>query len=234
MNVKNEFSKHANDYNSYNIIQQIVAKALVREMKSKSKKILELGCGSGQVYNYIDWEITQYDAVDFSRQMCDLHPRGKNLNIHCMSFDSEEFFEFTKNKEYDMVLSSSALQWSQNLSKITQALSKITKEINAVLFTSNTFKTIQEITNKTSPILSSSEIQEAFDKYFETTFETINYNLKFDSKKQLFDYIKNSGVSGNSNELSFKEAKNLYKNYALDYLEFEVMFVKAFSKSYSS
>jgi malonyl-CoA O-methyltransferase len=47
-----------------------------------------------------------------------------------------------------MVISSSALQWSNDLKKIVKELSKITNEINVVLFTSNTFKTIQNITNQ--------------------------------------------------------------------------------------
>ena len=53
MSVKNEFSKHANSYNSYNIIQQLAAKALVRDIAITPKRILELGCGSGQIYKYI-------------------------------------------------------------------------------------------------------------------------------------------------------------------------------------
>lgn len=231
MNVKNEFSKYANEYNSHNIIQQIVAKALVREIKEKPKNILELGCGSGQVFKHIDWEIEQYDAVDFSDEMCTLHPKEKNLSVYCMSFEDEKFFEFIQDKKYDLILSSSALQWSTDLPKVVNALKNCSDEINAVLFTSNTFKTIQHITNKPSPILSKDQIKYAFSKYCDCTFEVINYNLKFDSKKDLFNYIKNSGVSGNTNSLSFKDAKHLYKEYKLDYLEFEVIFVKAFSKS---
>ncbi len=231
MNVKKEFSKHANDYNSYNIIQQIVAKALVREIVGQPQRILELGCGSGQVFKHISWQLSQYDAIDFSQSMCDLHPAAPNLNTYCMSFDDEDFFSFLKDKRYDLVLSSSALQWSQDLTKIAQTLSLVTKEVNAVLFTSNTFKSIHDITQKPSPILSKEQITKAFESSFDCRFETLNYNLKFDSKKDLFDYIKNSGVSGNSNELPFKEAKNLYKKYQLDYLEFEVIFIKAFSKS---
>ena len=231
MNVKKEFSKHANDYNSYNIIQQIVAKALVREIVGHPLRILELGCGSGQVFKCISWQPIQYDAIDFSQNMCDLHPTAPNLNTYCMSFDDDHFFSFLKEKKYDLVLSSSALQWSQNLSKIVHALSMVSKEVNAVLFTSNTFKSIQDITQRPSPILSKEEITNAFESSFNCTFETINYNLKFDSKKELFNYIKNSGVSGNSNSLSFQDAKKLYKEYKLDYLEFEVIFVKAFSRS---
>ncbi|MFY9082866.1 methyltransferase, partial [Aliarcobacter butzleri] len=64
MQVKNQFSKYANEYKTHNIIQQIVAKSLVRELKSKPKRILELGCGSGQVFSNIFWEIEFYKAID--------------------------------------------------------------------------------------------------------------------------------------------------------------------------
>lgn len=229
MQEKNQFSKYAKEYKSYNIIQQICAKSLVRELKSKPKRILELGCGSGQIFSNINWEFNKYLAIDGSKQMCELHPKAKNLSVKCLNFDSVQFFKEIKKESFDMVLSSSALQWSNDLKKIVEALSKITKEINAVLFTSNTFKTIQNITNSKSPILDEQSIKEAFSKYFLCEFEKISYNLEFEDKKSLFDYIKKSGVSG-SNELSFEKAKKLYKEYSLNYLEFEVIFVKTISK----
>lgn len=230
MSVENQFSKYAKEYKNHNIIQQIVAKSLVRELKSKPKRILELGCGSGQVYNNISWEVDFYKAIDFSPSMCELHPRGENIEVKCFDFDTEEFLNEIENKHFDLVLSSSALQWSKNLSKIIKHLSLITKEINAVLFTSNTFKTIQKITKSKSPILDEDTIKEAFNKYYNCQFETIMYKLEFDNKKELFDYIKKSGVSGGNASLDFKEAKKLYKEYNLNYLEFEVIFVKTISK----
>uniref|UniRef100_UPI0040486571 methyltransferase n=1 Tax=Aliarcobacter sp. TaxID=2321116 RepID=UPI0040486571 len=230
MSVKNQFSKYAKEYKNHNIIQQIVAKSLIRELKSKPKKILELGCGSGQVYNHISWEVDFYKAIDFSPSMCELHPRAKNIEVKCFDFDTEEFLNEIKNSNFDLVLSSSALQWSKDLSKIIKHLSFITKEINAVLFTSNTFKTIQEITKSKSPILDEDSIKDAFNKYYNCEFETIMYKLEFDNKKDLFDYIKKSGVSGGNASLDFKEAKKLYREYNLNYLEFEVIFVKTISK----
>ena len=230
MSVKNQFSKYAKDYKNHNIIQQIVAKSLVRELKTKPKRILELGCGSGQVYNHISWDLDFYKAIDFSASMCELHPRAKNVEIKCFDFDTQEFLNDIKNDTYDVVLSSSALQWSKDLLKIIKQLSLITKEINAVLFTSNTFKTIQDITKTKSPILDEQSIKEAFSKYFSCEFETIMYKLEFDNKKDLFDYIKKSGVSGANASLDFKHAKKLYKEYNINYLEFEVIFVKTISK----
>ena len=230
MSIKNEFSKHANEYNNHNIIQQIIAKSLVRELKSKPKRILELGCGSGQVFSNITWPIEFYKAIDFSPEMCQLHPRNSNIEVKCFDFDTEDFLEEIKNDSYDIVVSSSALQWSKDLDKIIKKLSLITNEINAVLFTSNTFKTIQTITNTKSPILEENDIKKAFSNHFNCEFETIMYKLEFENKKDLFDYIKKSGVSGGSNSLDFKSAKKLYKEYKLNYLEFEVIFVKTVSK----
>ena len=230
LSVKNQFSKYAKEYKNHNIIQQIVAKSLVRELKFQPKKILELGCGSGQVFNHISWELEFYKAIDFSASMCELHPKAKNIEVKCFDFDTQEFLDEIKDNYYDIVLSSSALQWSKDLSKIIKHLSFITNEINAVLFTSNTFKKIQEITNTKSPILDEISIKEAFLKYFSCEFETILYKLEFDNKKDLFDYIKKSGVSGGNASLDFTDAKKLYKDYDLNYLEFEVIFVKTISK----
>ena len=230
MSVKNEFSKYANQYNSYNIIQQIIAKSLVRDINTKPKRILELGCGSGQIIKYISWDYDYYKAIDFSQNMCDLHPKSQNIDVKCFDFDDDAFFKDIENDSYDLVLSASALQWSKDLKRIVKTLSNISSSINTVLFTSNTFKTIQNITNKKSPILDEETIKESFSQYCDCEFETISYKLEFDNKKDLFDYIKKSGVSGGK-ALSFKDAKKLYKEYSLNYLEFEVIFIKAFSKS---
>ncbi|MEA3499369.1 MAG: methyltransferase domain-containing protein [Campylobacterota bacterium] len=223
--IKNQFSKYANEYNSNNIIQQIVSKALVREIVDKPKRILELGCGSGQVFKNIDFKYDYYKAIDFSQVMCDIHPTAQNLEIVCLDFDSEEFFYNIKDEKYDLILSSSALQWSKNLPKIIKALSKISNTVNMVLFTSNTFKTIFELTNRISPILELETIKNSFTPFYNCDFEVLNYKLEFDNKKELFSYIKNSGVSGETNSLSFKDAKYLYKNYDKNYLEFEVVFI---------
>jgi len=229
LSVKNQFSKYAKEYKNHNIIQQIVAKSLVRELKFQPKRILELGCGSGQVFNHISWEVEFYKAIDASASMCELHPKSVNIEVKCLNFDTQDFINEIRNDSYDIVLSSSALQWSNDLSKIVQHLSYITKEINAVLFTSNTFKTIQEITKTKSPILDEDSIKEAFLKFFNCEFETILYKLEFDNKKDLFDYIKKSGGSGEKS-LSYSDSKKLYKEYPYNYLEFEVIFVKTISK----
>ena len=224
--INYQFSTHAKEYDRYNIIQQIVSKALVRELDFQPKRILELGCGSGSVFKNIDFDFEYYKAIDFSQTMCNIHPKHKNLDIVCLDFDSNEFEQNIKDdKSYDIVFSSSALQWSKNLEKIVEIVSKKSSKISMVLFTSNTFKTIFKLTNTTSPILDTDTIKKSFDKYYRCNYEILNYKIEFNSKKELFDYIKKSGVSGGES-LNFKTAKKLYKEYNLSYLEFEVIFIK--------
>ncbi len=149
--------------------------------------------------------------------MCELHPKGEKIKVECHDFDNISFHNSIKDEKFDIVISSSALQWSNDLGKILKRLTSITNEINVALFTSNTFKTIQDITKTKSPILTLEEIKTAFNKYCSCEFEVYNYNLEFDNKKELFDYIKKSGVSGSSNKLSYKDSKLLLKEYDLNY-----------------
>ncbi|MEA3314717.1 MAG: methyltransferase [Campylobacterota bacterium] len=225
-NINKQFSQYANEYNNHNIIQQIVSKALVRDIDNNPKRILELGCGSGQIFKNIDFNYDYYKAIDFSRSMCDIHPKASNLDIFCLDFDDNSFIKNIENEKYDMVISSSALQWSKNLDKIIYTLSKISNNINMALFTLNTFQTIFKLTDTKSPILDEFYIKKVFSKYYNCIFEIINYKLEFENKKKMFEYIKKSGVSGETNKLSFQKAKYLYKNYDLNYLEFEVIFIK--------
>ncbi len=225
MTAQNHFTKYAKLYDNNNIIQRIVSKALVREVNFKAKNILELGCGSGQIYRQINWEIDNYTAVDFSSTMCNLHPKGDNIEVKCYDFDSYEFFDYINNKKFDLVLSSAALQWSSNINKLLNVISKITNNFHCVLFTSNTFKSIYEITKQEAKILCIEDIKKAFSIY-DFEFEIFNYNLEFQNKKEMYQYIKNSGVQGDGS-LSFKQAKNLYMKYDLNYLEFEVVFIKS-------
>ena len=41
----------------------------------------------------------------------------------------------------------------------------------------------------------------------------------------MFKYIKGSGVSGSRKVLDYKQSKRLFREYPLDYLEFEVVFI---------
>jgi malonyl-CoA O-methyltransferase len=111
-------------------------------------------------------------------------------------------------------------------------LSEIAKKASRAylaIFTSNTFKTLHETAQISSPIYPEAVLRETIKRYYHAEFELKKYKLHFESVREMFNYIKKSGVSGGEKQLSYQQTKQLMKQYPLDYLEFEVLFVRATS-----
>lgn len=225
MNINKEFSKYATHYGRYNIIQEQVAVKLLSHVKGTPKRILDLGCGSGALIKKIDWLYEQFVGVDFAEGMLELHP--KSLRIECMhgDFNDPKLYEQLKEKEFDYILSSSALQWTNDLDQVMTNIQQLHTPVSLAIFTSGTFSTLHK-TASLKPILrSKEEVYELQKKYFNVHFEVVKYKLEFENIREMFQYIKKSGVSGSRKELSYKETKALMNEYPLNYLEFEVVFI---------
>jgi len=82
------------------------------------------------------------------------------------------------------------------------------------IFTANTFKTLNKTAGLKPLLRSRKEI-----------VEIVEYKLEFESVRDIFRYIKKSGVSGSRRLLSYKETKRLMQEYPFNYLEFEVAFI---------
>ena len=63
------------------------------------------------------------------------------------------------------------------------------------------------------------------EDHFGASTETVRFSLGFDDVREMFRYIKRSGVSGKRNIMTYKETKRLMEAYPLDHLEFEVVFI---------
>ncbi len=86
-------------------------------------------------------------------------------------------------------------------------------------------KTLSFISSAKRPVETS--VDRVSHAYFNAVFEIVQYKLEFDSTREMFRYIKKSGVSGSRNVLDYKETKKLMKEYPLNYLEFEVAFIRS-------
>ncbi len=232
MSVKEEFSKYSNSYEDCSIVQKFACSHLFSHVKSyKFQNILELGCGTGQFFELVNWQFRNYTAVDFSQEMCDVHPKAQNLNVKCLDFDTKEFADLLERNKYDIIVAPSSLQWSKDFDRITKLCFGSSSNIAFAIFTSNTFKTIHSICEVVSPIKDAKYFKDIISKYFNAKFEIVSYKIEFESRREMFDYIKKSGVSGGEKVLDFKIAKKLYKEYPFNYLEFEVLYITSFSKS---
>jgi len=237
MNVIQEFSRFANLYETHNIIQLQVAKKLVCMIEHKDyKRIIDIGCGSGSIYkNIIENSIKfeEFVVADLSEEMLDIHPSSNKIKKISFDFNDIKSFEDIKDKKYDIVISSSALQWSQNLDMTLKEISRLSNKFYFAFFTSNTFKTLHKTTKLKSPIYTKEFIENHINRYYITSFEVINYQLDFNSVYDMLRYIKRSGVSGGKKQLSYKEIKRVIADYPLDYLEFEVLFIKGVAQDQS-
>lgn len=230
--VVQEFSRFAHQYNNYNMIQSRVASELVEKLPSFTySNVIDIGCGSGEIFQNFQFRnisVTNFVALDSAKTMLDIHPNDQNILKVCSDFNADFFLKSLRLQKYDLVISSSALQWSRDLNFTIEKLSTLSEMFYGAIFTSGTFKTLHQTANILSPIYDNKKVQEIISKYYrDIRFELHHYNLEFNSVREMFQYIKQSGVSGGEKKLSYKQVKKLMEEYPLDYLEFEVLFIEA-------
>jgi malonyl-CoA O-methyltransferase len=232
--VVKEFSRYAHSYGEHNVIQSKVAQELVAMVpKQTYNTVIDVGCGRGALYSEFKKREINYKnfyALDYAEEMLKLHPDALNVIKWLSNFSEDNFLNNIPCDGDTLLLSSSALQWSTDLTTTLQSIARKVKKAYFAIFTANTFKQLQTFTALSSPIYSSEVLQEEINRYFQANYRVHTYALTFQNTKALFTYIKKSGVSGGNKRLTFKEAKRVITEYPLTYLEFEVLFVEATSK----
>lgn len=225
MKVSSEFSKYAKDYSSYNIIQEKVIQKLLLNFSLSPKRILDLGCGNGALVKSIDWEYEYLVGVDFAQGMLDLHPKSDSIECINGDFNDSGLFDTLKSYNFEHIFSASALQWSSSMEEVFKNISKLQTAVSLAVFTSGTFFTLNEVANLEPLLDDAKSIESLAHKYFDVDIELVQYKLAFESVRDMFRYIKKSGVSAGRNILSYKQTKELMNEYPLEYLEFEVIFI---------
>lgn len=220
-----EFSRYAAEYGSRNVIQRHVAEKLIASTPNQPKRIVDLGCGSGTLYSLIDWDIEHFIGVDFSASMLEHHPKASNVELILGDFNDPALFEKLRGERFDCIYSASALQWAEDLDRVIKSLASLNTPMSLAIFTAGTFKTLHECAGVTPLLRSSDEVIAIAEKYLDARFEVLHTTLEFDSVREMFRYIKRSGVSGGRRVLDFAQTKRLMETYPLNYLEFEVVFI---------
>lgn len=225
MKISEEFSKHASEYESHNIIQKKVINKLLDDMVSKPQFILDLGCGNGSLCKSITWDYEKFVGIDFAPAMLELHPKAKNIEVMYGDFNDKKLFESLKSYQFEHIFSASALQWSKDLDTLFSTLAGLNTKLSLAIFTSGTFKTLHTKAGIEPLLRDKEEVNRLQKKYFNANFEILEYKLEFESVRKMFRYIKRSGVSGSRNVLSYTQTKKLMREYSLSFLEFEIVFI---------
>jgi malonyl-CoA O-methyltransferase len=209
------FNKFANSYGKYNIIQK---KIIQKYIPFTHNKIVDLGCGSEGLCKYKNFEF--YLGIDNSKEMLKLNP----CNTKLCDFNTKKCFNEIKKYNFSQIVSFSALQWAKNLEFVFKEIKELNKDFLLAIFTSNTFKTLHNYLQITSPIYSKEEIlQKASILDYE--YELFEDKLYFSSPIKLLQYIKYSGVKGDVKTDTAKILK-FVKEFPFNYLEFEVVILR--------
>lgn len=219
-----EFSRHAHTYDEYTFVQKEVARYLVEKIVSTPKRILDLGCGRGEVYKNISWECESFVGIDSSEAMSAHHPKDAKVSIVNLDFESPTLKEIVQ-PPYDLIVSSSALQWANDIEAMIRFTSLTCKEGAFAIFTDKTFQTLYETSGLPTFLPSAKTLISLFESYFTYQYEIKSFQLSFESTLELLRYIKRSGVSGGEKKLTVSQMRSLMQNYPHSHLEFEVLFV---------
>jgi malonyl-CoA O-methyltransferase len=223
MKIQQSFSKNAQDYEQLNIIQNRVLERIIEKIKDAPQSILDIGCGSGGVYKAVTWEFKEFVGMDFAKGMIQLHPRSKGVTLMVKDFNDPESFLALSSYRFDRIISSSALQWATDLDCTLKQIASFNVPVTLAIFTSNTFKTLYDTASLPPLLRSREEVVSLLEKHFDGEIEVLQYTLAFDSVREMFRYMKRSGIGAMRNILGYKEMKELMKNYPLDHLEYEIV-----------
>jgi len=229
MKAVKEFRRHASSYGHYSIIQRQAVDYLLSWIEERDLgRVLDIGCGDGALcrgLRSLPVSFESFLGIDLAEEMLGLHPAGEGVRCLQGDFDDAAFLSKLEEEGIDTLLSSSALQWSRDLDGTLSALSRLGERAYLSLFTSGTFGTLHRIAGIQSPILGFEESREILERHYRLRrVERVRYRLHFDSTREIFRYIKRSGVSGGEARLGYRRAKRVMEEYPLDYLEFELLF----------
>jgi malonyl-CoA O-methyltransferase len=218
-----QFRHHAESYERYNLIQTRVARALAGKVAGPFQRIVDLGCGGGAFFRAYERPFTSYLAVDIAPEMLARHPGGDKVERMVGDFDDPALFEALAKREFDLLVSSSALQWAKDLDWTLARIASLGRPVALAIFTDGTFRSLREVTGSTSPIRSREATEELLRRHFDVEIDILKYELYFDDTLAMLRYIKRSGVSGGRRLLDYAGTKKLLADYPLPYLEFEVV-----------
>lgn len=221
MNPLQAFDKAASTYSRHSHLQQKIAHELLQNIPVSPNSVLDIGCGDGVVYRNLPWVVDHFYALDGSSSMLKFHPEDDHIHKIHLDFDHLQHFE----REAELALSSSSLQWSNDLDSLLQKITRIAPKGAFAIFTNRSMRELHQAVNFISPLRNKTALLQVFSKHYDFHHELETYQLEFDSRKELLGYIRHSGISGKSSSSNIKALIRYAKEKKPAHLTFEVLYV---------
>ena len=235
MNASNpgrSFSRAAAQYHESAVLHRKIARRLSEMLPpEKAPQVYEIGCGSGFLTEALARLYPQgrIDAVDCAAGMIEVSKEvlGGYGNISWIMDDARYY---RPSRSYDLITSSSALQWMQPLDVYFRRLSAVLKPGGRLLFslmTAGTLKEFRDLRREIAPgkalingLPESQDVSRAVREagYKVLRSETEKCSMFFKDAISALRFVKQLGVTGGSlsaahGRLSRSEFANLLEMY---------------------
>ncbi len=208
--IENNFSRHANCYDDYSVVQAIAAKRLIALLNRHDYKcILDLGCGTGTYTQALleRFPKAQITAIDISSEMIKVaSDKFHSKNITFITEDAET----VKLKDgFDLITANASFQWFGNFKETVSKYSSNLSRGGALLFSMFGPDTFCELSKALSVLLreksvissdkflKKEKIKGILNQYLKNiTLEEKIYRQKYSSFASLLKNIKYSGTRG--------------------------------------
>ncbi len=218
--VVTEFSKHAESYDKFAVVQKTAADLLIKMMNesqvepSSNLIVLEIGAGTGILTsNLLEANPSScFVCLDASSTMLrklrkKLAPQVKDSQILTYLIDCNRLSEFMLDSEFnfDMVVSSFAIQWINDLPYLFRSINKLLRaggrlafclpgqdsfpewqeacSLAGVPYTANSLPSYEEVVNACS------------NAGFSGDFQQLSITQKFDKSRDFFHSLRQTGAS---------------------------------------
>jgi malonyl-CoA O-methyltransferase len=196
--IKQNFSRSAAEYDRHAAFQQQLAADLLASLPAlKPKKVLDIGCGTGQLTVALAARFPQAEVVglDLAPGMIEAAKKRGDNNVKFIVGDGEEL---SGEREWDLVVSNAALQW-MDAARTFDGVARLLKPKGLLAFSTFGPQTLVELRTsgfQVNSFPSPDELRKVAAPLFTRVELTARTSLiGFPSVKELIYYLKELGAN---------------------------------------
>ncbi|WP_104638899.1 methyltransferase domain-containing protein [Helicobacter bizzozeronii] len=226
--ARHSFNRVASSYALYSSVQnQIIARLLAGLAGRFYARVLDLGCGSGNVLQQLPHfkiAVGEFVGLDRSAGMLAQHPKCMEGVGHvwlvCGDFESHSW------GACDLGIACSSLQWARDLAGVCGHLAQSCQQVALAIHTSASLQEVHAFLGTRSPLRDKEEVCNILDQSFKGFLSQMwveNFKQTFNKREEFLDQLKLGGLLGGG--LPFSKAKALRCNAPYESLSYEAVFL---------